>query len=311
MGFRSWDSTDWTSYSTTASTYAAASSIHEVFKSSKIDPLLDPSKFFTRESRNSTANPRSTPLIYGLDLTGSMGHIAREIAQEGLGILIKETFNRKPVSDPHVMFCGIGDVDHDAVVLQASQFETDIRMVEQLSKMCLTRSGGGGNRWESYNAVWHMAAFHTSCDAFEKDGRKGFIFTFGDEEVPEPLTANRLKRIYHREDEPVADNRQLLELLSNKYHVFHLIIEQGSHVRGHGLPKILGPWQDLLGQNVIPVSDYKKLSEIIVSTMQIVAGEDKDAVAGSWGGDTSLVVANATRGLTKRAQDKKNDLVEF
>lgn len=295
MGYRSFDSTDWTAYTAASATYTSAKSIHDVFKGNDIDPSLDPAKFTMRESRNSAANPRATPLIYALDLTGSMGSIAREIAQEGLGVLIKETYDRKPVTNPHIMFAGIGDVDHDRVVLQASQFEADIKILQELMKLCLTKSGGGGNSWESYNAIWHLAAFHTSCDAFEKDNRKGFIFTFGDELVPPDLNAERLKRIYGREDETVATNAQLLALLAHKYHVFHLMIAGGSYMRGNA-NGVRDSWQNLLGQNAIevPVGEHKRLSEIIVSTMQIVAGDDADVVAKSWSGDTSLVVAQAT-----------------
>ena len=296
MGNSTFSARDYATYTTRASAYKAAKSVTEVFTASNIDAYLDPSKFMVRESRHSDANPRSTPIILGLDITGSMGHIAKEIAQEGFGILIKEILDRKPVSDPHIMFSAIGDVDWDEVVLQASQFEADIKIVDQLTKLCLTRSGGGGNWWESYNALWHMAAFHTSCDAFEKDGRKGFLFTFGDEEVPSDLNATRLKKIYKRDDEIVASNTQLLELLEEKYHVFHIIIEQGNHMRYH--PKeVIKQWQELLGQNALMCSDYKKLSEIIVSAMQVMAGNDAADVAKSWSGDTSLVVAKAVGNL--------------
>jgi hypothetical protein len=45
------------------------------------------------------------------------------------------------------------------------------------------------------------------------------------------------------------------------------------------------------------VADHTKLPEIIISTMQVVNGEDKDDVIKSWSGDTSLVVAKAVNGL--------------
>ncbi len=307
MGGRSWDSTDWTRYSSTSATAAAAPTAHSYFKARSIDNYLDPSKFQMRESRNSAANPESTPIILGLDVTGSMGMIAKEIASKGLGTLIKEIFDRKPVSDPHIMFMGIGDANYDQAPLQASQFEADFTMVEQLEKLYV-ESGGGGNSWESYNLPWHFAQYHTSCDAFEKDDRMGYIFTFGDEPAPPDLTQTQLNKVYSPRQEQVATNRQLLELLSDKYHVFHLMIEQGSHM-SYARQNVIDSWLPLLGQNAIPVSDYTKLGEIIVSTMQITSGVDKDTVAKSWSGDTSLVVANATRNLS--AKSASTGIVRF
>lgn len=309
MGTRSWGADDYASYATTSATYAKATSVHDVFTSRVLDSYLDPSKFLVRESRNSAANPESTPIIFGLDVTGSMGSIAWDIAKEGLGTLITETFKRKPVSDPHIMFMGIGDVDTDRSPLQVSQFETDITMLEQLTKIHV--EGGGGANWhETYNGPWHFAQFHTSCDAFEKDDRKGFLFTFGDERAPSDLSESQLKKIYGRGQEVVATNAQLLEMLSSKYNVFHLMIEQGSHMRGDA-KGVIDSWTSLLGQRAIPVSDYKKLAEVIISVMQITNGIDKDDVVKSWSGGTAVAVSHATRGLTAAKSGASTGLVRF
>lgn len=295
MGGRSMDSTDWAKYTATSATYRAAPTASVAFKARTLDEYLDPSKIILRESRNSVANPQSTPVMLGLDVTGSMGMIAKEIAGNGLGVLIKSIFDRKPVSDPHIMFLGIGDALFDSAPLQASQFEADMTMLDQLEKLWI-EGGGGNNSSEGYNIPWHFANFHTSCDAFEKDGRKGFIFTFGDELPPPDLTADNLKKVYGREQEVVMTNTQLLEALSSKYHVFHVIVEQGSFCRYHP-ERTVNAWKELLGQRAIPLSDYTKLGEVIVSVMQVVAGEDKEVVSKSWSGDTALVVSKAVSGM--------------
>lgn len=295
MGSRSMDSTDWTKYTATSAVYRAAPTAAAAFKAREMDPYLDPKLFSVRESRNSSANPQSTPIILGLDVTGSMGAIAKQIAGEGLGILIKEIFDRKPVSDPHIMFMAIGDVIHDQAPLQVSQFEADMTMLDQLGKIWV-ESGGGGNSWESYNLPWHFANFHTSCDAFEKDDRKGYIFTFGDEETPMDLTQDQLRKVYDNGDEIVATNAQLLDLLSSKYHVFHLIVEQGSHCVHHpGRSK--QAWTELLGQRAISLTDSTKLAEVIVSVMQVTAGADAKDVIKSWSGGTAVAVSSAIRDL--------------
>ena len=71
------------------------------------------------------------------DVTGSMGMIADALARKGLGTMVEEILARKPVSDPHIMCMGIGDVLYDRAPLQVTQFEADIRIAEQLEKLWL------------------------------------------------------------------------------------------------------------------------------------------------------------------------------
>ena len=83
------------------------------------------------------------------------------------------------------------------------------------------------------------------------------------------------------------------------------MVEQGSHMRSYR-DRVVRQWTDLLGQRAILLSDISKLSEVIVSTIQVVRGTDADTVVKSWSGDTSLVVAKAVSGLgslTVRAGD--------
>src|ERR1700722_7118043 len=76
--------------------------------SSRLHKNLDPKGVTMRESRDSADNPQSTPVIIALDVTGSMGMIADVIAREGLGTLFTSILDRKPITNPHVMFMGVG-----------------------------------------------------------------------------------------------------------------------------------------------------------------------------------------------------------
>ena len=68
-------------------------------------------------------------------------------------------------------------------------------------------------------------------------------------------------------------------------------------------------WRNILGERVIPVNDYTKVSEIIVSILEVLAGKEVDEVVRSWDGTTAMVVKNAIEGLTSRKEDK--ELIEF
>ena len=306
MGSGRFAPTDWDNFTTTRT---AGKSTAHVFTRRTLVESLDPKKVIIRESRDSADNPNSTPIIVGLDVTGSMGMISDNIARNGLKTLFTQIYDRRPVSDPHIMFMGIGDVVCDKAPLQVSQFEADIRIADQLTDLYL-EGGGGGNSCESYTLPWLFAALRTSTDAFEKRGKKGFLFTVGDEEPPAILRASEIETVLGKGQWSDYTTDQLLDMVSRQYHVFHVIIEEGSHCR-YRLPNVQQKWRELLGQNVISLSDYTKLAEVIVSAIQVVSGDDAKTVAASWSGNTSLVVANALGGLTKLNETVGKAVVEF
>lgn len=263
----------------------AHKSREEIYTSKAIDPTLDPKGVTIRESRDSADNPQSTPIIVALDVTGSMGSIAEQIARKGLGTLFQGILDRKPVKDPHLMFMGIGDAVTDQAPLQVSQFEADNRIVEQLTKLWL-EGNGGGNQCESYDLPWYFAARHTVHDSMQKRGKRGYLFTVGDEEPPCMLTREQLTRIIGAGLVPEGGpwpSRQSLTEAQRLYDVFHVVIEEGSYCRGHE-HRVKSSWRELLGQKVIHLADYNLLAETVVSAIQVAEGADHAAVAKGWGG---------------------------
>lgn len=267
-------------YTARSATMKAAPTAAAAFHS-HLHPDMDPAKFTVRECRHSAKNPAATPIAIFGDVTGSMGEIARKLCAEGQLRVGNGVASDDLLGDDPQAFGAVGDVDSDTAPIQFGQFEVEADiMMDQIGKL-YCEGNGGGNSWESYNLPWHLAAFHMDADCW-KDGRKGFLFTIGDEPPPPDLNEHRLKKVYGRGQEPCMTNEQLLALIRPKFHVFHLIIEQGSHVRHNGLPAVQNPWRELLGQSAIPVSDYTKLGEIIVSLIQAASGVDPAAVAASW-----------------------------
>jgi len=267
-------------------------STDQIYTSRGMNQNLNPLGVQYRESRDSDDNPNSTPIIVALDVTGSMGMIADVIAREGLGTLFTGILDRKPVSDPHVMFMGIGDAHCDQAPLQVSQFEADNRIVEQLAQLYL-EGNGGGNRSESYHLAWFFAGFHTVHDSIEKRGKRGYLFTVGDEETPPPLTRKQIERVTGDIIEADLSADELLQIAQRKYNVFHVIIEEGYHARSHPT-EVLNSWRALLGQHVISLSDYKALAETIVSAIQVAEGSDADSSSKGWG-KASTTVHNAIK----------------
>lgn len=294
MGSGRMSDDDWKQYATT-NNYQTKSTT-QIFTSSSLHKDLDP-KGVIRESCDSVDNPNSTAVIINFDETGSMGQIPGYFAKEGLPKLLKEIYDRKPITDPHVLCAGIGDDKFDRAPLQVTQFEADIRIAEQLEKIYLEGNGGGNGR-EGYSLAWYFAAFKTKIDCFKKRGKKGYLFTIGDEQPTQYLRKSDIQRIFgdNIESDKLTD-LELLTAVSREWEVFHLIVDQGDHIRyGHG-DDTHKEWRELLGERAIHLTDYTKLSEVVVSIIQVMEGEDHNKVADSWNGDTSLVVQQGINGL--------------
>ncbi|HET7233807.1 MAG TPA: hypothetical protein VFJ16_27600 [Longimicrobium sp.] len=273
----------------------------QVLNTTAMVPANDPRNFTNgvRESRDGAANPRSTPIIIAGDVTGSMDELAYLLLKESLPAIALEIYNRKPVTDPHILVAAVGDVAcGDRAPFQATQFEAGATELGVQTQALYVERGGGGNVSESYHLPWYFAAMHTSTDAFEKRGEKGVLFTYGDEGVPPALTREHIRTVFGTDPERGYTTAELLAMARRAWDVYHLVILEGSHARSR--PQVLDEWRALLGQHAIPVHDYRKLGEIIVSILQVRQGHDAAAVAGSWSGDTGRVVGRALMGLAPR-----------
>lgn len=299
MGGGSFDSKAYSTF-TRSTAHKPTAGAGGIYSGHTLDPYLDPKGIKFRESRDSADNPKSTPIIVALDETGSMGSLADVIAREGLGTLFTGILERKPVTDPHLMFMGIGDAENNEVApLQVSQFEADNRIVEQLTKLYLEHKGGG-NAGESYNLAWYFAAFHTVHDSMEKRGKRGYLFTVGDEPVLPNLTKDQIKRYIGDDVQADFDSKTLLELAQRNYDVYHVVIQEGS---AGGTARTRDCWTNLLGQKVIFLADHKKLAEVIVSAIEVAEGRDAIDSAAAWGGNVKVIedaVKNLPRGKVPR-----------
>ncbi|TFH07296.1 MAG: hypothetical protein E4H14_08835 [Candidatus Thorarchaeota archaeon] len=280
MGMGRWDDSSRVAYKSLADTATKARSATEYFTNRDVHKALNPRGVTIRESCDSEQNPNSNAIIVGLDVTGSMGMIAHTMAKEGLGTLIESILDRKPVEDPHIMFMAIGDVHYDSAPLQVSQFEPDIRIAQQL-KDIYVEGGGGENNSESYDLPWYFAAAHTTIDCFEKRGKKGYLFTIGDELPPTGGVKDQLQRLLKDGAERDYDSQELLKMAEEKYHVFHVIVEQGSYAQ-RSVERVTNAWRELLGKRAIGLNNYNYVAQVVVSAIEVSEGADPEDVLASW-----------------------------
>ena len=102
---------------------------------------------------------------------------------------------------------------------------------------------------------------------------------------------------------------RLYNLVSRQYEVFHVITEEGYYCSANH-QKVVDAWRKVLGQRALLLSDHKKLPELIVSTLQVMAGEDKEEVIDSWDGSTKLVISKAIKDLQK-SEKKRFGFIKF
>ena len=297
MGGSSFNYDDWQQSSATTKT----KSVNQIYSSSlqdDVNPLLI--KNGVRESCDSNANPNSTPIIIGLDATGSMQAIPEYMIKTGLGEMFKSIYERQPVTDPQVLFCTIGDViAGDPAPLQVGQFESQCDLlIDGLKKFWLDGCCGGGNDKESYDLPYYFAINKTRTDALIKRGKKGYLITIGDEPPPQLLKREHIDKVFGGRAEGDFTFEQLVTQVRRSYIPIHIVIEQGSHVQSYGLDHVYSPWKRLLGEDAIVCSDYTKLAEIITSILQVKAGINTNDVINSWDGSTSVAVAKAIGSLT-------------
>ncbi len=308
MGSGSYSSKDWNSFSTTRKYHDPRTTTKHIYKSGGLHKDLDPTKFSIRESLDGPDNLESTPIIIGLDVTGSMSPVLDAMARKGMKTVCEEIYERKPVTDPHICTLGIGDVECDTSPFQATQFEADIRIFEDLEKLYL-EMGGGGNNHESYILAWYFAKYRTKTDSFAKRNRKGFIFTIGDEEITPKITSQDLKKFLGESEPRTMTAQELFDLVFPEWMIFHIIVKEGDHARIH-FDKVKKSWEDVIGvQRTISLEDHNKIGEVIISIMEVSAGKSIADVAKSWDGDTSIVVGEAIQSvdLTTQYQPKPID----
>lgn len=244
----------------------------ELFTERSLNNAMDPHGITFRESRDSAEHPNSVAIIVALDETGSMGSIPHFLLKEGLDDLVQGAIDAG-IADPQLLFLGIGDHTCDRAPLQVGQFESSDELLDHWLKTVYLEGSGGGNDGESYLLAWYFAAFHTSIDCFEKRGRKGLLFTIGDEPCLDQVDGASLKKLMGPGQYLTMTAKQLLEAARQKYEVYHLNMKQ---TRSGSRDHVAASWKALVGNDhYIDVLDQKDVGRMIQRTIvrSIPAGD--------------------------------------
>lgn len=286
MGHGSYQSRDWDRLRSSRN-INSQSTVQDLYQSRSMKDHLNPHGVKYRESCDSMDNPASTAIIFGLDVTGSMGYLSEEIAKGALNRTMLEIYDKTPVTNPHIMFQAIGDSKSDSAPLQITQFEADIRIAEQLLDVYF-EGRGGGNGGESYLLSWYFAARHTKIDCYDKRHEKGFLFTIGDERCHETLDKEEILRVFGDTPAEQCTAKGLFAEASEKYEIFHIVMKAGSY----NYQKSGESWRSLIGNRAVELDpeDLDVLPELFVSLMQYARSGDAKTITSQWKGKAADVI---------------------
>ena len=278
MGSGTWNRASFDDYSRRAGRRVSASgdilgnfSAQDMFKSRHLADVLDPYGV-VRECCDSEEHPETVPVILALDVTGSMGSAAVEVAKR-LNTVMTKLYDQ--TKDVEFMIMGIGDLAYDRAPIQASQFESDIRIAEQLDRLYF-EGGGGGNAFESYTAAWYFALNNTRLDCHSR-GKKGLIITMGDEPLNPYLPKVPLEASLGVSNEKDIETRELYKEVTEKFEVYHLAVIDPRSNGARYEDKIMKSFGEYLDNEHLRKVNLNNITPTIINIVTAFAGGEAAA----------------------------------
>ena len=217
-----------------------------------------------RECKDTEEHPNTIPVILALDVTGSMGNGAKEVARL-LNVVMSELYNS--VKDVEFMVMAIGDLNYDRAPIQISQFESDVRVAQWVDKIYF-EGGGGWNTDESYTAAWYMGLKHCDLDCWKRN-KKGIIITLGDEPLNVYLPEGQLCKLTDDKLQGRSvDTKDLYPEAVKKFDIYHLAINDRS-TSYHGYAEMIQEsFGKYLDSDHLKVVTLDELTPTIISIVQ-------------------------------------------
>lgn len=275
MGGGSWTASSFSTYSKSVGRKVSADgyldssyTAQDLFKSNRIQEELNPYNVM-RECCDSDEHPFTIPVILALDVTGSMGSAAAEVAKK-LNKVMTDLYGT--VKDVEFLVMGIGDLAYDSAPIQASQFESDIRIAEQLDKIYF-EGGGGGNSYESYTAAWYFGARHTKLDCWNR-GKKGIIITMGDEPLNPYLPKLPLERATGDKLQANVETSSLYREATERFDIYHLAVDDRDTSYRYHRSDASRSWSMYLDDEHFKVVSLDNISSTIVDIVKSASGNE-------------------------------------
>ncbi len=280
MGGYNWSDADYAAKTTHraatgTTTFDYSDKVSRGVYAAKAHDTLDPLGIKgVRESRDSDVHPTSNAVAFCLDVTGSMSSVPGMVQKDMvnlMGLLLRNGY----LPDPAILISAVGDATCDRVPFQVGQFESDIKIEENLTNLYL-EGGGGGQNTESYELFLYFLARKTAADCYEKRGNKGYAFITGDERPYPQVSRAQVKKVFGDVLEADIPLETILAEVQQKWNLFFIIPRMTSN---WGDSTIESTWQKLLGERFLRLDDPHAIAALIASTIGACEGSvDTDSL---------------------------------
>lgn len=276
--------------------FGHTSAIQQGAVEAKVHEKLDPARLnkagrVVRESRDSDVHPNALAISVLFDVTGSLCTVP-QVFVEKLGSLMSMLTAKGYVENPHVMFGAIGDAYSDRVPLQIGQFEGGNEMDDVLSKVYL-EGNGGGQGTESYELALYFMARHAEMDCFEKRGKKGYLFIFGDEMPKDHVSADQVKRLIGDDIPADIPLKDIIEEVRTKFNLYYIMPGHTTYSDNAGMNSRL---KDLFGESFVKMDNPEDVCETLVTMIASSEGVDVKSI------EADLVAAGSSKASAARAK---------
>lgn len=234
-----------------------------VGKRQEIHPFLDPKRWMTEMLYAKTSNP----IVFALDVTGSMGEWTK-IIYDKLPMFYGQIMMQKYLKHPSLSFCAVGDVKTDNAPLQICEFCEGVELDEKLCYIYL-EGKGGGNQHESYD----LAAYFYSEKVILDNVDMPFFFLTCDEKYYDECNKIHFKKVFGH---TISGNQEKIvskdywKKILKKYNFFILRKEfKNKNIE----PLIQKQWERMIGQErVLKISTPKAVIDIILGALCLTSG---------------------------------------
>jgi hypothetical protein len=202
------------------------------------------------------------PLVFALDVTGSMGDWTK-IIYDKMPMFYGQMMMQKYIEDPCVSFCAIGDHGGDLAPLQCTEFGRGNEIDQLISKIYL-EGNGQGNQKEGYEMSAYFYSHRVELISSEIPfmfitGDEGFYKSVDDHKITGLLGVPPLKKMVEGSD--------MFKAAMQKYNLFHVKKDYGD---GGAIRK---QWADAIGEErILDLKTPKACVDIILGAIALTSG---------------------------------------
>lgn len=205
------------------------------------------------------------PIVFGLDVTGSMGEWTK-IIYDKMPMFYGQIMMQKYLEDPSISFCAIGDHGGDEAPLQCTEFGRGNEIDQLISKVYL-EGNGQGNGIEGYEMCAYFYDQRVDLSSHELPflfitGDEGFYSELSDVKISSLVGVPPIQKKLHGKD--------ILQSAAKKYNLFHI----KKRYDGQNADSIHKQWEDAIGkERILKIKTPKACIDIILGAIALTSGK--------------------------------------